>query len=52
MVSSGSQVARGDRPRHDALVRGTAASVDRAWGDDYMVERWLAAYAVLALTSG
>ena len=27
-----------------------AASLDRVCGDDYMVEHWLAAYAVLALT--
>lgn len=28
------------------------ASLDRVCGDDYMVEHWLAAYAVLALTGG
>jgi hypothetical protein len=29
-----------------------AASIDRVSGDDYMVEHWLAAFAVLALTGG
>jgi hypothetical protein len=35
-----------------SAVDHIAASIDRVCGDDYMVEHWLAAYAVLALTSG
>jgi hypothetical protein len=41
---------------HDALDHAAEAhlraSIDRVSGDDYMVEHWLAAYAVLALTGG
>lgn len=44
----------GDDPRAPVLrqaVRGhTDASLDQAAGSDYMVEHWLAAYAVLLLT--
>ena len=35
-----------------AAAAHLAASLDRVCGDDYMVEHWLAAYAVLALTGG
>jgi hypothetical protein len=34
----------------EAVVRHTDASLDRVAGHDYMVEHWLAAYAVLLLT--
>jgi len=37
-------------PIGDAVRRHTAASLDQAAGSDYMVEHWLAAYAVLLLT--
>jgi hypothetical protein len=45
--------ALGGRPELDAAAaRHLEASLDRVCGDDYMVEHWLAAYAVLALTGG
>ena len=45
--------ALGGRPDLDhAAAAHLAASLDRVCGDDYMVEHWLAAYAVLALTGG
>jgi Protein of unknown function (DUF2891) len=43
--------ALGGRPELDAAATDhLAASLSRVCGDDYMVEHWLAAYAVLALT--
>ncbi len=43
-----------DDPRiplmRDAVQRHTGASLEEATGSDYMVEHWLAAYAVLLLT--
>jgi hypothetical protein len=33
----------------DAMARHAAAALPHAVGDDYMVEHWLAAYAVLLL---
>jgi hypothetical protein len=45
--------ALGGRADLDAAAeRHLEASIDRVCGDDYMVEHWLAAYAVLALTGG
>ena len=45
--------ALGGRDELDrAANRHLDASLDRVCGDDYMVEHWLAAYAVLALTGG
>ena len=48
-------VARAVGDRTDLLAAADAheaASIERVCGDDYMVEHWLAAYAVLALTGG
>jgi TctA family transporter len=43
-----------DDPRvgaaRDAMVRHAAAALPHAVGDDYMVDHWLAAYAVLLLS--
>lgn len=45
--------ALGGVPDYDRLADDhVAASIDAVSGDDYMVEHWLAAYAVLALTGG
>jgi hypothetical protein len=45
--------AVGGRADLDAAAdRHLDASLDRVCGDDYMVEHWLAAFAVLALTGG
>ncbi len=49
-VLSGALGGRGDLDQ--AADAHLAASLDRVCGDDYMVEHWLAAYAVLALTGG
>lgn len=46
-------MALGGVPDYDRLADDhLAASIDAVSGDDYMVEHWLAAFAVLALTGG